>query len=162
MLSPYQKYLPLHSWAILKGRLWGRSKRQKRMKMKIQDCDSVQLWCDGIWLQHDSIQLWCIVCSRGWKGYFWWAGKLVQRLYNVISIRNNITPIKVTYMYRKGISVNLHPFSASDMGIADSRRRNHPNLMRLRVRHVFLTVKTVLVRRNDRMAQPAQNSPAFI
>ena len=84
---------------------------------------------------------------------------MVQRLYNVISIRNNITPIKVTYMYRKGISVNLHPFSASDMGIADSRKRNHPNLMRLRVRHVFLTVKTVLVGRNDRMAQPAQNSP---
>ena len=70
---------------------------------------------------------------------------MVQRIYNVISIRNNITPIKVTYMYRKWISVNLCPFSASDMGIADSHRRTCPKLMRLRVRHVFLTVKTVLV-----------------
>ena len=65
-------------------------------------------------------------------------------------------------MYQKGISVNSCPFSTYDMGIADSHRMICPKLMSLRVRHVFLTVKTVLVGGNDRMAQPAQNSPAFI
>ena len=88
---------------------------KKKKKMKIQNCNSIQLWC--------------LICSRGWKGYSWWARKLVQRLYNVISIRNNITPIKVTYMYQKVISVNSCPFSTSDMGIANSCRRIHPKLM---------------------------------